>query len=157
PRPYSAAQPTTYPIDLPTALRLADADNPTANVARARVREALANLDLARVAWIPNLTVGPTFFYHAGIDQNRRGEIFSVARGNFAFLGGPQLRVDLGDALYLPLVARRVADAAGSRSQAVTNDVQLDTALAYLDLLELHALLAINADILAKTEQVHRA
>lgn len=156
-RPYAAAQPTTYPIDLPTALRLADADNPTANVARARVREALANLDRARVAWIPNLTFGPTFFYHEGIDQNRRGEIFSVARGNFALLGGPQIRVDLGDVLFLPLVARRVAQATGARSQAVTNDVQLETALAYIDLLELHALLAINADILAKTEQIYQA
>jgi outer membrane protein TolC len=156
-RPYATTQPTTYPIDLPTAVRLADAENPTANVARARAREALANLDKARVAWVPNLVLGPTFFYHAGIDQNRRGEIFSVSRGNFSLLAGPQLRVDLGDVLYLPLVARRVAQAARSRSQVVTNDVQLDTALAYLDLLELQALLAINADILAKPEQVHPA
>src|SRR5438552_2375911 len=31
----------TWPIDLPTALRLADANNPTVGVARARVREAM--------------------------------------------------------------------------------------------------------------------
>jgi outer membrane protein TolC len=155
--PPAAPQPATYPIDLPTALRLADADNPTVNVARARVQEALANLDRARVAWIPNLTFGPSFFYHEGIDQNRRGEIFSVARGNFALLGGPQLRVDLGDALYLPLAARRAAQAAASRSRAVGNDVQLDAALTYLDLVELHGLLAVNADTLERAEQVFRA
>jgi outer membrane protein TolC len=147
----------TFPIDLATALRLADAENPTANVARARVREAVAQYDRVRVAWVPNLAFGPSFFYHEGIDQNRRGEIFSVARGNFAVLGGPQLRVDLSDALYLPLVARRVVQATRSRSLAVTNAVQLEVALAYLDLLELHALLAINADILDKAEKLLRA
>lgn len=154
---YAPAQPSTYPIDLATALQLADAENPTAAVARARVQEALALYDRARVLWIPNLVFGPTFFYHEGIDQNRRGDIFSVARGNFAVLGGPQLRIELSDALYLPLAARRTAQATRARSQAVANQVQLDVALAYLDLLEQHALLAINADILDKSEQILQA
>jgi outer membrane protein TolC len=154
---YAAAESNTYPIDLPTALRLADANNPTAGVARARVREAVAQLDRVRLAWIPNLTFGPSFFYHEGIDQNRRGDIFSVARGNFSLLAGPTLRVDLADALYLPLVARRGVQSAAARSRAVANDIQLEVALAYLDLLELHGLLAINADILARAEQVLRA
>ncbi len=154
---YAPAQPAAYPIDLATALRLADAENPTANVARARIQEALAQYDRARVAWVPNIVFGPTFFYHEGLDQNRRGETFSVARGNFALLGGPQMRVDLGDALYLPLAARQVVQATRSRSQAVTNNIQLEVALAYLDVLEGHALLAINADILLKAEQILRA
>jgi len=157
PRLYAPTQLSSYPIDLATALRLADADNPTAAVARARVQEAVANYDRAGVAWVPNLVFGPTFFYHEGIDQNRRGETFSVARGNFAVLGGPQLRVDVSDALYLPLVARRVVQAAESRSRAVANNVQLEVALTYLDVLELHALLAVNADTLNKTEQALQA
>jgi outer membrane protein TolC len=151
---YAQAAPTTYPIDLPTVLRLADADNPTVAVARARVREAVANLDRARVAWVPNLVFGPTFFYHAGVDQNRRGEIFSVARGNYTLTAGPQARFDLGDALYLPLVARRLVRAADARARATGNDAQLAAAIAYLDLLELHALLAVNADTLDRAEQV---
>ena len=154
---YPPARPTPYPIDLATALRLADADNPTANVARARVNEAVAQYARARVLWVPNLVFGPTFFYHQGVDQNRRGDVFSVARGNFAVLGGPQLRADLGEALFLPLAARRQVQATRARSQAVTNAVQLDVALVYLDLLEQHALLAVNAEIVDKTEQVLRA
>lgn len=157
PQFYPPPGPAAYPIDLPTALRLVDTNNPTVGIARARVREATAQLDRARVAWVPNLTFGPAFFYHAGIDQNRRGDIFSVARGNFTLGAGPTLRVDLADALYLPLVARQVVRASESRSQAVTNTMQLAAAVAYLDLLELHALLAINADTLAKAEQVLRA
>jgi outer membrane protein TolC len=144
----------TYPIDLPTALKLADANNPTVGVARARVREAVAQLDRARVAWIPNLSFGPTFFYHGGIDQNRRGDIFIVSRGNYTLGAGPTLRVDLSDALYLPLVARQGVRAANSRALAVANNIQLDVALAYLDLVELHALSAINAEIANRTEQI---
>jgi outer membrane protein TolC len=145
---------TAYPIDLPTALRLADADNPTVNLARARARQAVAQLDRARVAWVPNLTFGPTLFYHEGIDQNRRGDLFSVSRGYFAVVGGPTARVDLGDAFYLPLVARRAAEAAGSRSRAAANDVQLEVALAYLDLIEVHGQRAINARTLYRVEQM---
>jgi outer membrane protein TolC len=152
--PNYAGEPTTYPIDLPTALRLAGAENPTVNAARARYREAVAQYDRTRVMWIPNLTFGPAFFYHEGIDQNRRGDIFSVARGNFTLGGGPTLRVDVADAIFMPLVARRGVQSADSRSQAIGNDVQLQVAITYLDLLEVHALLAINADTLMRTEQV---
>jgi outer membrane protein TolC len=148
------AKPTTYPIDLVAALRLADADNPTVNVARARVREAVALLDRARVQWVPTLTMGPTFFYHEGIDQNRRGETFIVSRGYFALGVGPSLRFDVSEALYGPLVARQGVSAANSLARATSNNIQLDVALAYLDLVEVHALLVINADILDRTEQI---
>ncbi|MBA4062441.1 MAG: hypothetical protein C0501_01805 [Isosphaera sp.] len=159
PRPYAPAAarpgaPAAYPIDLPTALRLADANNPTVGVARARVREATAQLDRAKVAWVPSLTAGGTFFYHEGIDQNRRGDTFVVDRGNATLGAGPALRVDLADALYLPLVARQALRGANAQAAATANAVQLDVAVAYLDLVELHGLRAVNADILDRTEQV---
>lgn len=157
----AAAQPTaipaTYPIDLPTALRLADANNPTVGVARARVKEAVAQLDRVRVAWVPTLSFGPTFFYHGGIDQNRRGETFIVNRGNYTLGAGPTLRVDLSDALYLPLVARQGVRAADALARATGNSIQLDVALAYIDLVELHALIVINADTLERAEQILKA
>ena len=154
PAPARPGPRATYPIDLPTALRLADANNPTVGVARARVREATAQLARARVAWVPTLTFGPSFFYHDGIDQNRRGDTFTVSRGYYALGIGPTLRVDLSEALYLPLVARQGVRAANSQAQAVGNATQLDVALAYLDLVELHAAMTINADILDRTEQI---
>ncbi len=162
PAPQPAPQPApappgtraTYPIDLPTALRLADANNPTVGVARARVREATAQFDRARVAWVPTLAFGPSFFYHGGVDQNRRGDIFTVSRGYYTLGIGPTLRVDLSEALYFPLVARQGVRAANSQAQAVGNATQLDVAIAYLDLVELHAAMTINADILDRTEQI---
>ena len=76
----------------------------------------------------------------------------SVARGNFTLGVGPTLRVNVADAIFFPLVARRGVQSAESRSQAVGNDVQLQVALTYLDLLEVHAMLAINADTLMRAE-----
>lgn len=65
-----------------------------------RVREAVANYDRP-VAW-REPRVRPDVLHHEGIDQNCRGDIFSVARGNFAVLGGPAASADVGDALFLP-------------------------------------------------------
>ncbi len=149
-----APRQTTYPIDLTTALRLADANNPTVGVARARMREAVAQLDRTRVLWVPTLSLGPTFFYHEGLATNSRGDVFNVSRGYFTLGIGPTIRVDVSDALYLPLVARQNVRAANSQAQATANTIQLETALAYLDLVEVHALLVINADILDRTEQI---
>src|SRR5262245_66307082 len=53
--PQSLTQQPTYPIDLPTALRMADANNPTVGVARARVRGAVAQFDCVRVLWYTSL------------------------------------------------------------------------------------------------------
>ena len=155
--PGAAPRQTSYPIDLTTALRLADANNPTVGFARARVREAVAQFDRARVAWVPTLSMGPTFFYHEGVDQNRRGDIFTVSRGYYTLGIGPTLRVDVSEALYLPLVARQGIRAANAQAQATANNIQLDVALAYLDLVEVHALQVINADVLDRTEQILKA
>lgn len=151
---YAALEPAAYPIDLPTALRLAGANNPTVGIARARVQEAVARFDRAKLQWVPTLSAGPAFFYHEGFDQNRRGDFFSASRGNFTLGVGPQWRFDLGDAFYGPLVARRVVRAEEARSVAVGNNVQLEVAYAYLDLLEAHGLLAVNARTLFRAEQM---
>src|SRR5579884_1892792 len=42
-------------IDLPTALRVANASNPTVALARLRVDEAYARLTQAELLWLPNL------------------------------------------------------------------------------------------------------
>src|SRR5262249_41630257 len=70
------------PIDLPYALRMVNASNPTIALAQARVDEAYAHLQQAEVAWLPdlwaggnpdNLTFMPNYYVHNGILQNSRG------------------------------------------------------------------------------------
>ncbi len=166
PRPCSAPGVQVLPIDLPNALRLANAANPTVLLARARVEEAYALFQQARVAWLPNLWLGgnptslaflPMFYHHDGNLQNAAGTVFPVTKNNFFLPAGAGLNFQVADFLFGPRIARDVNRAAAAHARAVTNDIQLDVALAYLDLLRAYAALAINAERLAKTEEMLRS
>jgi outer membrane protein TolC len=151
------------PIDLPYALRLVGAANPTIALARARVREAYEAQRLAGLLWVPNLWVGgnpeapaflPAFYHHNGLIQNSRGQVFFVDRNDFFLQAGASLEVSLADAIYAPRIARRGTEAFAARQRAVVNDIQLDVALAYLDLLRAYGALAINADAIRMAAKV---
>src|SRR5262245_58425987 len=142
------------PIDLPTALRLANAASPTIAIAQARVREALARVDQADALKLPTLSVGGIYDRHDGIDQNRNGSLLTVSRQSMFAGGGASLRVDLGDAYFQPLVARRLAAAEAANAQAATNNALYGVASAYFDLLQAHAQLKLNADLTALDQQI---
>ncbi|HEY1860595.1 MAG TPA: TolC family protein [Gemmataceae bacterium] len=150
----AAAKREALPIDLPTALRLADVGNPTINLAREREREAYFLLNEAEVAWLPNLQTGPAYVRHDGRLQDTSGVILSTSKSNLFEGGGAVLTWDSSTILFGPLIARRLAEAQSAASRAVTSDVQLDVALAYLDLVRVHAAMAINADTLARAEEM---
>jgi outer membrane protein TolC len=145
------------PIDLTTALRLVDEANPTVAVARARYQEALARLDQANLLWIPDLQTGPSYLRHDGNIQNAAGFVFQTSKTNLFEGGGLALRLDTREGLFLPLIARRLAQAEAAALRATSHNVQLDVALAYLDLARAHAALVVNADLLLKAEYVARA
>jgi outer membrane protein TolC len=154
------------PIDLPNALRLTNAANPTILLARARVEEAYVRVQEARTAWLPNLWLGgnptslaflPLFYHHDGNVQNAAGVVFPVTKNNFFLPAGAGMSFQAADALFGPRIARDVNRAAAAHAQAVTNDVQLDVALAYLDLLRAYGALAITDEQLAKAEVMLRA
>jgi outer membrane protein TolC len=142
------------PIDLPSALRLANVSNPTIGVARERVREAYARLREAQVLWLPDLEAGPTYVRHDGLVQNAAGLVFPVSKWNFFIGGGPTLTIDTSDAIFAPLIARRQVQAQEAAAQAVTDDIQLNVALTYLDLLRVYGALAINAETLTKAGEM---
>jgi outer membrane protein TolC len=144
-------------IDLPTALRLVNAGNPTIAVARARVDEAYARLREAQALWLPNLETGPAYNRLDGNNESSHGEVFRVSKSALFEGGGAALRVQSSDALFAPLIARRLAQAEDAASRAVTDQVQLEVALAYLDLLRAYGALAVNADTLGRAEELFRA
>jgi outer membrane protein TolC len=156
-----AGEVARLPIDLPYALRQANASNPTIAIAQERVREAYARQRQAQVQWLPNLWVGsnpdnltflPNYYVHNGIIQNSHGEVFDAVRSNAAFATGAGLNLSVSDAVFLPRIARDLTAAEAARARAVTHNVQLDVALAYLDLLRVYGALTINAESLAKAE-----
>src|SRR5262249_14688432 len=59
--------------------------------------------------------------------------------------------------LFGPLIAKRLVDAQAAASQAVNDNVQLEVALTYLDLLQVYAGQAVNADTLARAEEMLRS
>jgi outer membrane protein TolC len=145
---------------------MANASNPTVALARERVNEAYARQQQAAVLWIPNAFIGgnpeapsflPTFYHHDGNVQNARGQVFDTVKSNFALENGVTLNVNVTDAIFAPRVARQATAAAAARARAVTDDVQLDVALTYLDLLQAFGSLAINAETTRMAEEMLNA
>jgi outer membrane protein TolC len=145
------------PIDLPTALQIADASNPVIALARERVREAYFQYREAQAGFLPNLTMGPQYNRHDGEIQNSTGLVFATNKWNFFIGGGAALEWDTPNLLFAPLIARRARDAQAAAAQAISNQVQLEAALAYLDLLHVYGQLAVNADTLSRAEEMLNA
>lgn len=157
--------PNVQPIDLATALRLADADNPAVNVARARIREAVAVQLQARVLWLPNLFIGgnpespwtqPMFYHHDGRITNSAGRVLSATRDSFFFPAGVTANFSPGEAFFAPLIARRGVRVAEASARATSLTVQREVAETYLDLLRAYGRLAILAETVANAEQFVR-
>ena len=146
------SQLVTLPIDLPTVIRLVDANSPSIGFAQSQVEQAQARLARAKVQWLPNLTAGAAYNRFDGQTQNQRGEVFGASRGNLFAGGGAALELDIAEAIYQPLLQRRLTAAAELRARAVGLGAELDAVTAYLDLVQVHALLEINADTLKKAE-----
>jgi outer membrane protein TolC len=151
------------PIDLPYALRLVNASNPTIALAQMRVQEAYAHLGQAEVSWLPNLWAGgnpdnltflPMYYVHNGLLQTSRGPVADVVKANASFPVGTGLNLSIADAIFGPRIARDLVAAEQARARVVTYNVQLDVALTYLDLLRVYGALAINREILSKAELI---
>lgn len=149
-----ALQPQTFPIDLPTALRLADAQNPQIQFARERIRAAEAELERAQVLWLPNLSAGSQWTRHDGQIQDTRGIVFTVSRSALFVGGGAVARVDLAEAYFEPLAARQLVAATTSSEQAATNATLLVVAFAYWETIRARAATVISKETLENARQL---
>ncbi len=135
-------------IDLSTALRLAEGDNPAIAIGRQAVEEALARQLYARSQLLPAVRAGINYHLHNGNLQTSSGEIRQVDERSLYFGGGAgalgsstvpfpmvQLISHLGDAYFEPLAARQKVQASRARADAVAHVVLLDVANRFLDLL----------------------
>jgi outer membrane protein TolC len=152
PAPSALAVPlpaATYPIDLATALRLADVSNPTIGAARTLILEALALQLTARTLLLPSLNSGVTYRGHNGALQRVSGKIIDnslqqlyVGSGvgpfgssGTATLPGVNIFCQLTDAWFEPLAARQRVAGTRFSAQATSYDILLDVALLHLELL----------------------
>lgn len=153
--PETLADQTTDPdlltLNLPTALSIVGGQHPVVGQAQWRVQQAYAELDQARVLWLPTIQPGFNFHRHDGRFQASDGSVIDVNRNSLHFgLGagsvgaGPVMRhglmaqFHLADAIFQPQVAEKTAWARGHAASAALNRTLRDAALAYLDLLAAH-------------------
>jgi outer membrane protein TolC len=145
----------SLPIDLCTALRLAEGDNPTIGISRQAIQEALADQLRANALLLPSLRAGGNYHDHQGVLQNSFGEIRHVHSDSLYVGGGArtlaaesvafpmvQLFSPLADAFFEPLAARRLVAARRAQSAATTNQVLLEVASRFLELVSAEAELA---------------
>lgn len=143
-----------HTLDLPTALALAGASNPTIALAQEAVRAALAEQIQARVLLLPDLDAGGSVNLHDGNLLSTIGIIRDVRRGS-AYTGagagavgsgtvavpGVFLTAQLANAIYLPRIAVQQVARRRFESRAVTNDILRDVAARWLALAGAEALL----------------
>jgi outer membrane protein TolC len=121
-----------FPINLATALRLADARPIMVAMAQAEVWVAEARLQQARVLWVPTLNIGFDYLRHDGGGPDFNKGIMTAPSVNFFYGGaGAILSVGTTDAIFRPLEARQVLNAQHWEIQGQKNNALLDTAKAY--------------------------
>ena len=151
------------PIDLPTALAITTGQNPQVAFAQQRIQESFAKLEAANVLWVPTLRAGMNYNKHEGAIQDVAGNMIETSRGSvYNGLGaqavgagspavpGLSMNFQLRDAIYQPRISERILAANQQASRATTNDMLLETALAYNNLLE-----ALQIEAVAKNTLGH--
>jgi outer membrane protein TolC len=121
-----------FPINLATALRLSDARPLIVAAAQASAWAAEADLQKARVLWLPDVNAAAAYVRHDGGGPDFNKGIMTAPSVNFFYAGGGlTMFLATTDALFEPLVARQVLNARHWDVQAAKNDALMRTADAY--------------------------
>lgn len=149
----------SVPINLPSALAMIGGQHPVVGFAQWRVQEAYAQLDGAKVMWLPSIQSGFNYRRRDGNYQAVDGTIVDVNLNSLNYgLGagavaagsparpGVVAQFHLADALFLPKAAEKTAWARGHAASAVINQQLLNGGMAYMDLLEAYQ----DAEIVAE-------
>ncbi|MHB1424256.1 MAG: TolC family protein [Gemmataceae bacterium] len=157
------------PVSLAAALYQAGVANPVIAIAQQAIRVSQAQLLQARALLLPDLNVGGSYDLHNGPLQGSIGVIrktdrqsvyygmgaYAVAPGTVA-IPGLWIDVPLTDALFEPLAARNVVANRRAAAQATNNQILLDVATTYLDLLGAEGHLAVLRQSEADFQEVSR-
>jgi outer membrane protein TolC len=127
-------KPAPQPIDLPTALRLAGAQNLDVQIARERVNEAKAQQQSATAQFFPWISAGVAYRQHDQNIQDVQGNIIDVHKYSYAPGGALNAQVDLGDAWFKSLAARQITQAAAHGLEAQRQESVLAAAQGYFNL-----------------------
>jgi outer membrane protein TolC len=148
------------PISLPVALKLGDVRAVDVAAAAERIRIAAAVLEQAQVLWLPSITLGGDYFRHDGKQQDTSGKVFDNSRSSMMFGLGSGIAnsaiVDIGNAIFAPLVARQQLVARQADRQAASNDILLAISDAYFNVQQARGELAGAIDATRRTQDLLR-
>jgi outer membrane protein TolC len=148
------------PISLPVALKLGDARAVDVAAAAERIRIAAAVLEQAEVLWLPSVTLGGDYYRHDGKQQDTSGNVFNNSRSSMMFGLGSGIAnsaiVDIGSAIFAPLVARQQLVARQADRQAASNDILLAISDAYFNVQQARGELAGAMDATRRTQDLLR-
>jgi outer membrane protein TolC len=144
--------------------------NPEVGFANQRYAEAYARLVAARALWLPSINAGLGWNNHAGPLQASDGSVNEVSRSSLTSglgvqtigAGSPVVpglfaNFHSAEAIFQPRIANRAAAARDAAVRTTINDLLLETALAYLELLRAHQSRAIAVDIREHAERLATA
>jgi outer membrane protein TolC len=141
-----------FNIDLPTALRLAQADNIDVQLARERINEARANHASAVEKFLPWVTVGASYRRHEGRTQAVDGTLLDVDKQSASIGPTVTAQIDLGDAWFSTLAARQTITAADAALHAQQQQATFKAASGYFELLKAKALVDASRDALTTSQ-----
>jgi outer membrane protein TolC len=133
-----------YPIDLPTTLRLAGAQNLDIQIAREHLSEAQANRQSALEQFLPWLAPGVTYHRRDGVAQSVPSGVISDAHFQSYYPGvSLSSQMALGDALYNSLAAKQLVRASDQALETQRQDSILSAAQGYFDLAKAKTLVEV--------------
>lgn len=158
-----------FAIDLTTALRLAEVENPVIAEARQRIGEALAVQQGAKALLFPSLNIGTNYHNHTGNLQRSAGTILNLNAKSLYFGGGADtvaansvgvpavsIQEPLTDAIFEPLAARQQVARARFAACATANQVLLQVAELHFELLAAEAILRVRRESAQQATEVAR-
>jgi outer membrane protein TolC len=160
PLPYSTtpvqSSETPLPINLATALQLANARPLDVQIAGSLVDAAAAELTRAKLLWVPNIFIGSDYFQHLGPQQTSAGTILSDNRNSVMVGVGPNVFFSFSDAIFAPLAARQDLRAREAIHQTSRNDSALAVTEAYFGVQQSRGELAAATIAVKYAEDVAR-
>lgn len=129
-------------IDLPTALRLAGANNLDVQMAREKVNEARAAGDGVRAKFLPWITPALVVRRHENNIQAVNGPILDANKQSLAAGVTLNAQIDLGETYYQNLAAKQVVRANEAALAGRQRDATLRAATAYFELARARASVA---------------
>jgi outer membrane protein TolC len=139
---FPPAETNALPINLATALRLAHARPLIIAAAQASVKVALAELEQAKVLWLPNVYLGPSYYRHDGGSQGNSGSEFTLSRDQLLAGYGLTAVFSATDAIFMPLAAKQVVLSREADVETARNDALLRVAEAYFNVQQARGRLA---------------